>query len=73
MPSMMPTPEELNARIKVWDDLVAMADAVIDASDKYEGMMLAWRNECVKRHATSGMIEKIKERYAEIDSIKKEK
>ena len=69
----MPTPEELNARIKVWDDLVAMADAVIDASDKYEGMMLAWRNECVKRQATSGMIEKIKERYAEIDSIKKEK
>tara|TARA_R110000796_G_scaffold21805_1_gene63930 strand:+ start:332 stop:526 length:195 start_codon:yes stop_codon:yes gene_type:complete len=52
----------------VWAEAVAMADAVIAASDKHEGMMLAWRGECVKGQATHIMLQKIKDRYSEISA-----
>lgn len=39
------------------------ANAILTASDKYEGMVLMWRRDCIKLRATHGMLKELRDRF----------
>ncbi len=48
------------------DNAIEQAKFIIRNSEGYEGMVKAWRTECLNNRATYSMLEGMNERYNEV-------
>lgn len=58
--------EAHDAAIALQDQGIAWADEILSRTSEQSGVVAMWRNECVKRQATSRMLQLLGEEYVRV-------